>query len=139
MKCNFTGQEIMFAKIFKPNSEKIFVASVPFMLVVPVVAYVVFNFFFNLEASAAGNIFSAVAFFCYSFISLFAIPFEGLLSLLGMLEHGGGIFRNGMLGLDFAGMMAVQAFYAIVFYVIFSIKLFLKSGRKMKHVFGGRN
>ena len=68
MKCNFTGQETMFAKIFKPNSEKIFVASVPFFLVVPVVAYVVLNFFFNLEANAAGNVFSAIAFFFYNFI-----------------------------------------------------------------------
>lgn len=128
----------MFAKIFKPTSEKIFVASVPFIVIVPVVAYVVLNFFFNLTASTWGNVFSAVAFLCYNFISLFAIPFEGLLGLLGMLEYGGGIFEYQVLGANFAGMLLTQAIYAVIFYAIFSVRIFIRSGKKMKHIFGAR-
>ncbi len=128
----------MFAKIFKPTSEKIFVSAVPFLVVVPVVAYVVLNFFFDLTASLAGSIFSAIAFLCYNFIALFAIPFEGMLGLLGMLEYGGGMFEYQMLGVNFAGMLLVQAIYAVIFYAIFSVSSFMRSGKRMKHIFGAR-
>lgn len=129
----------MLKKILKPSSEKIFVASAPFALVVPVVLYIVLNSFFNLEASTVGSFFSGVAFFCYSFISLFAIPFEELLSSLGMLQRGGGIFQYGLLGLDFAGILTAQFIYAVIFYVLFSISCFVRSGKSARHIFSAKH
>jgi|GEM_PF-6855137 len=129
----------MRKNVFKPTGEKIFMASIPFFLVVPVVAYVVLNFFFDLGANLVGNIFSMIAFVCYNIIALFAIPFEGMFGVMGMLEYGGGIFEYGMLSVNFAGMLFAQSIYAVLFYAVFSVGLFLRSGKKMRHVFGSRN
>ncbi|HBP00714.1 MAG: hypothetical protein UY41_C0018G0019 [Candidatus Moranbacteria bacterium GW2011_GWE1_49_15] len=130
----------MKTKIFKPTSEKIFVSLMPFVPVIPIALYVVLGSFSDLEASRIGSFFYALGFLSYNFILLFAIPFEGILSFIGMMEFGGGMFSFNMLGLSFAGILLVQAAYAVVFYFLFSVtSRFRLAGRKMRFVLGGKN
>lgn len=127
----------MLAKIFSPNPEKIFVASVPLLPAIPVMLYVISNFLIGREG-VVGNIFYLTGFISYAFISLFAIPFEGVLEFFGMMQFGGGIFEIGLKGLNFAGIILLQLTYSLIFYSIYSITSYFRFSRKAGYSYGKR-
>lgn len=125
----------LFLKIFKPNPEKVFVSLIPFLPVIPILTFVIAEYIIGTDGFI-GSLFYATGLISYSFISIFAIPFEGFLELIGMMDFGGGIFHIGIKGASFLGIIIVQLIYSIIFYSIFSITSSLRGVRKMKYSFG---
>lgn len=134
-------QKKLLRKVFKPTSEKLFVSSLPFFPIIPIVAFVISNFFVG-HGGIVGKFFFLVGYVSYIFVSIFAIPFEGILQYLGMMQFGGGIFDSGFRGMDLGGIFLVQLTYAMIFYGVYSVTSHFrkqKCARKMRYPLGRRS